>query len=506
MELRVLTLGARFAVLELCGGGFYETEEYEIYLNGTCYGTSNQVITTVRQLLPETSYHCVVRKGDVEGTVSFVTKAETVTLNVRDFGAKGDGVTDDTMFLQTAILACPAGGRVLVPEGVYRVTSVFLKSHVCLELAKGAVLSAFTERERFPVLPGSVPAENEAGELLFGTWEGEREACFAGILTGIDVEDVTVTGEGIIDGNATWDNWWKESKVKKIAWRPRLLYLCRCKHVTVEGITVQNSPSWTIHPYFSEELRFYNLHILNPSYSPNTDGLNPESCKKVEIAGVYFSVGDDCIAVKSGKLAMGEKYKTPSEEIVVRHCHMQDGHGAVTIGSECAGGVKKLYVQDCIFCNTDRGLRIKTRRGRGKQAVVDDVCFERIVMDGVLTPVVINAFYFCDADGHSDYVQTKTALPVDDRTPRLGSFLFRDITAKNCHIAAAYLYGLPEYPMECVRFERFRVSFAKEAKAGIPAMHDDCPELCRAGIVAKEVAELVKEQVEIEEGCVGTQG
>ena len=441
---------------------------------------------------------CVFRRSDAEGTVSFTTKQEVATLNVRDFGAKGDGVQDDTIFLQTAILACPAKGRVLVPEGVYRVTSLFLKSHLCLELEKGAVLSAFTERERFPVLPGSVAAANEAGEVLFGTWEGEPVECFAGILTGIGVEDVTVTGEGVMDGNASWENWWKDSKVKRMAWRPRLLYLCRCKNVTVEGITVQNSPSWTIHPYFSEDLYFYNLNILNPSYSPNTDGLNPESCKKVEIAGVYFSVGDDCIAVKSGKLAMGEKYKTPSENIRVRHCHMQDGHGAVTIGSECAGGVKELFVQDCVFCNTDRGLRIKTRRGRGKQAVVDEVCFERIVMDGVLTPVVINAFYFCDADGHSDYVQAKTALPVDERTPRLGRFVFRDITARNCHIAAAYLYGLPEQKIESVLFERFRVSFASEAKAGVPAMHDDCPELCRAGIMACEVETLVQDAVEIE--------
>lgn len=498
MELRLLTVAARFVVIELCNGGYYETDtEFEIYLNNTYYGTSNKVITTVRGLLPETVYECVYRGCGEEGRVSFTTRQEEVTLNVRDFGAKGDGEQDDTIFLQTAILACPSFGRVLIPEGRYRITSLFLKSHICLELAKGAVLSAFTERERFPVLPGVVPAANEAGELLYGTWEGEAVDCFAGILTGIGVEDVTVTGEGVIDGNATWDNWWNESKTKRIAWRPRLLFLCRCRNVTIEGITVQNSPSWTVHPYFCEELKFYNMHIWNPSYSPNTDGLNPESCKKVEIAGVYFSVGDDCIAVKSGKLAMGEKYKTPSEEILVRHCHMQDGHGAVTIGSECAGGVKKLFVQDCVFCNTDRGLRIKTRRGRGVQAVVDEVCFERIRMDGVLTPVVINAFYFCDADGHSDYVQTKTALPVDSRTPRLGHFVFRDITAKNCHIAAAYLYGLPEQKIESVRFERFSVSYARNAKEGIPAMHDGCEAYCRGGIIAKEVMHLIKEQVEI---------
>lgn len=498
MELHVVETAARYAVIEIVAGGYFHTEKtYDIVLNGIPYGKTNKVITTVRGLLPNTVYECSFYNGEEQGTTSFSTKQESATLNVLEFGAKGDGKQDDTLFLQTAILACPPSGRVLVPEGTYRVTSVFLKSHICLELEKGAVLSAFTERERFPVLPGSVSADNEAGELLYGTWEGERDACFTGILNGIDVEDVTVTGEGIIDGNATWENWWKESKIKRIAWRPRLVYLCRCKNITVEGITVQNSPSWTVHPYFSECLKFYNMKIMNPSYSPNTDGLNPESCNDVEIAGVYFSVGDDCIAVKSGKLAMGEKYKKPSEKIRVRHCHMQDGHGAVTIGSECAGGVKNLHVQDCVFQNTDRGLRIKTRRGRGKQAVVDNVCFERIKMDGVLTPVVINAFYFCDADGHSDYVQTKTALPVDSRTPRLGRFVFRDIKATDCHIAAAYLYGLPEQKIESIRFERFEVSFAEEAKAGVPAMHDGCPEFVRAGIIAREVEEFIEVDTKI---------
>lgn len=97
----------------------------------------------------------------------------------------------------------------------------------------------------------------------------------------------------------------------------------------------------------------------------------------------------------------------------------------------------------CLFERTDRGLRVKTRRGRGKDAVNEGITFEHIRMDKVLTPFVVNSFYFCDKDGKTDYVQSREALPVDDRTPGFGATTFCDIEATNCHAAAAYITGLP---------------------------------------------------------------
>jgi polygalacturonase len=212
----------------------------------------------------------------------------------------------------------------------------------------------------------------------------------------------------------------------------------------------------------------------------------------VEIAGVRFSLGDDCIAVKSGKIYMGKKHKTPSENIHIRQCLMENGHGAVTIGSEMAGGVKNLTVRDCKFLHTDRGLRIKTRRGRGKDAIIDGVLFENIEMDHVMTPVVINAFYFCDPDGHSQYVQSKEYFPVDDRTPFLGELNFRNIKATNCHAAAAYMFGLPEQKIKKVGFENVSFSYAENPMAGVPAMMDGADKTTKSGMLAKnlEVLEL----------------
>src|SRR5699024_10394172 len=165
-------------------------------------------------------------------------------------------------------------------------------------------------------------------------------------------------------------------KTKKAAWRPRTVFLINCDNVLIQGLSIKNSPSWTVHPYFSKNLKFIDLKIENPKDSPNTDGLNPESCENVEIIGVDFSVGDDCIAIKSGKLYMGRKRKTPSKNIIIRNCYMHDGHGAVVIGSEMSGGVHEVKVEACIFEKTDRGLRIKTRRGRGEQGRIDQITFK----------------------------------------------------------------------------------------------------------------------------------
>lgn len=98
---------------------------------------------------------------------------------------------------------------------------------------------------------------------------------------------------------------------------------------------------------------------------------------------------------------------------------MENGHGAVTLGSEMAGGVVNLTVEDCIFRHTDRGLRIKTRRGRGKDAILSNIIFRNLTLDHVMTPLVVNCFYFCDPDGKTTYVQSRDVYPVDDRTPQV---------------------------------------------------------------------------------------
>lgn len=499
MDLKQLMITARNAVIEINDGGIYYTKQpYRIELNGAYLLTTDRVITSIPGLKPETDYLIrVLSSEETYAELQIRTGYEFVTLNVRDFGAKGDGVTNDTLFIQSAIMACPKDSRVLIPKGTYLITCLFLKSDLNLELEEGAVLLAETDRKLYPVYPGLIESYDETAEYNLGTWEGNPLPMYSGIITGINVENVIIYGQGKLDGRAELSDWWINPKIMRGAFRPRLLFLNRCRKITVQGISFTNSPSWNLHPYFSRELAFYDLNIENPMDSPNTDGLDPESCSSVMIAGIRFSLGDDCIAIKSGKIYMGKKYREPSENITIRQCLMENGHGAVTIGSEMAGGVKQVLVRDCIFRNTDRGLRIKTRRGRGKDAVVTDIIFERIRMNHVMTPFVVNCYYHCDPDGRTEYVRSKEKLPVDERTPRIVELKFLDITCEDCHVAAAYFYGLPECKIKKIEMDRITFTYADPARSDVPAMMDGCQPVSRLGIFAANVERLELHNIQI---------
>lgn len=375
---------------------------------------------------------------------------------------------------------------------------LFLKSHIRLELARGAELKAFTEKERFPVFPGIIQSYDETDQYNPGSWEGNPLPMYTAVICGVGVEDVVIYGEGTVNGNASRENWWKNVKAYKGVFRPRLFFINGCKNVTLQGVNCCNSPAWTLHPYFSDDLRFIDLYIKNPSDSPNTDGLDPESCRNVDILGVRFSLGDDCIAVKSGKIYMGKTYKRPSEKIRIRQCLMEDGHGAVTLGSEMAGGIVDLAVEDCIFRHTDRGLRVKTRRGRGKDAVLDQITFRNLDLDHVMTPLVVNSFYFCDPDGRTPYVQSREAYPVDDRTPSVRKLVFENMRCTNCHVAAAFFDGLPEQKIQEIVMKNISFRYAEEPRYDVPAMSEGVPKSSRRGLFARNVAKLSLENVTVE--------
>lgn len=500
MEFKVLLLTSRKLVIELMDQGIYECEEeYAVYLDQSYYMSSKRIVQTIDGLKPDCDYHIWIQKGQERSKDILIhTPKEFVTLNVRDFGAKGDGLRDDTVSIQGAIQCCPKGGRVLIPAGVYSVSTLFLKSDIILEIMEGATLKGNVNPEDLPILPGLIESYDELSDYNLGTWEGNPLPTYGAILVGISVSNVIITGKGTIDGNATFDDWWKNPKQKREVFRPKLVFFNHCDGIVMEGIHCMNSPSWTIHPYFSTNLKFINLSINNHKDSPNTDGLNPESCTNVEIVGTYFSLGDDCIAIKSGKIYMGKKYKRPSQNIEIRQCFMEYGHGSVTIGSEMAGGVLDVTVKDSIFYKTDRGLRIKTRRGRGKDAIIDGIRFENIRMDEVLTPIVVNEFYFCDPDGHTEYVRTKQKLPIDYRTPVIGSLSFQNLECTNCHVAAAFFYGLPELKIKEVQMKQVNISFAPAPKKGVPAMMEGITEVSSMGLFLRNIEQVILEDVTLE--------
>ena len=502
MRVLLLKVTARCAVLEIeDGGNYYTKEAFAVILNGKEKRITDRSVTVIDGLIPGKEYALTVENSEGKAVcdISFQTPYESVTLNVKEMGASGDGLHDDTVIIQSAIMACPKDGRVLLPKGKYLVSSLFLRDGLNLELAEDAEIVAITDRKARAYFPGEIQTADEKEEILFGTWEGNPRPMFAGIINGFGVKDVTIYGKGTINGNASKEDWWKNPKIMDTAYRPRTVFLKDCKGISLIGIKIINSPSWTIHPFFSENLEFYGLTIRNPEDSPNTDGIDPECCSNVKIKGVHFSLGDDCIAVKSGKIYLAEKFKKASENIEISGCLMENGHGAVTLGSEIAGGVYHLLVHHCLFVNTDRGLRVKTRRGRGRLSVLDDIVFEEIQMEKVKNPFTVNCFYFCDPDGKTGYVQSRDFLPADERTPEIGTLTFHRITAKDCSVSAMYVEGLPEKKIGRISLEDIRISFTQgECNAEVPIMSSGTEPCSKKGITMKNVHILRMKNVTVE--------
>ena len=500
MNFNIVEVFNRSVTIELVSETIFKQENpFDVLINGKKVLSSDRNVVSVTGLLPDTGYVIGVDDGASVTEKEFTTRHESVLLDVKAFGAKGDGVSVDTAAIQAAIACCPKDGTVYLPKGVYYVSPLFLKSDMTFWLDEGAVLLGDTDRNHYPILPGMIPTTDEKDEYNLASWEGNPLTSFASLVTAIDAQNLDIIGPGTLDGNAQNSDWWVNAKVKRIAWRPNALYLVRCRNVRVQNITVQNSPCWTVHPYYSDDLAFLNLYIHNPSDSPNTDGLDPESCKNVRVLGTVISVGDDCMAIKSGKYYMSLKHHKVTENMVIRNCKFERGHGSVTVGSEAAGGVKNVRVSQCIFDGTDRGLRIKTRRGRGERSVLDDILFEKIDMVGVHMPFTVNMFYFCDPDGHSDYVQNQAPAPVDEMTPAIGLIAGKDISCKDASACVLCAVGLPESAIGELRFENIRASFLPEDKRvpERPVMMDNFDEMSGRSIYVKNAKKLVLKSVEI---------
>ena len=470
---------------------FHPGGKYTIFLNGVKAGEADTNVFSLFGLAPDTEYEVGVSCEDC--TLRFKTDAETAVVDVRALGAKADGKTDDTYYVQMAIDSCPAGGRVLFTEGSYYVRPIVLKSNITIELKKGAQLLGSVKEEDYPYIPARTYNADGSEEIL-ASWEGDPFDCHQSFVSAYRQSNIKIVGEGAINGNADNSTWWATPKGRKVA-RPRLVFLNKCQNVVFHGVTCKNSASWNLHPFFSKDLAFYDVKVQNPYTGPNTDGLDPESCDKVDIVGCTFSVGDDCVAIKSGKIYMGKTYKTPANRHTLRNDLFRDGHGAIVLGSEMSGGVTNLTVSQCLFRHTDRGLRIKTRRGRGKDAVIDGVVFENIKMENVITPLVVNMYYFCDPDGHTEFVWSRKPHPVDDGTPYIGSFLFKDIDCEDCECMCGYFDGLVEQPIGSVTLENVHFGFKKDAKPFKPAMLEFVREYCKEGLYIDNVKKVVLKNV-----------
>ena len=223
--------------------------------------------------------------------------------------------------------------------------------------------------------------------------------------------------------------------------RPPLVQFRHCQNVLMEEVTLVNSPFWTVHPLYSDNVVIQNITIDNVTRaggdSPNTDGIDPESSTNVRILGCHINVGDDCIAIKSGRDEAGRKAGRPTENLIVSNCTMINGHGGVVIGSEMSGGVRNVTVSNCIFQNTDRGIRIKTMRGRG--GVIENIRYDNLIIENTrLEAIMLNMNYHATEEE-----------PVSERTPVLKDIFISNVTIRNA-AKIMKVEGLKESPVQGV--------------------------------------------------------
>ena len=375
---------------------------------------------------------------------------------VTAFGAVGDGVTDSTEAFRKAIAACRAagGGRVVVPPGRFLTGPIHLVSNVNLHVTKGATIAFDTDPKKY------LPA-------VFTRWEGMELYNYSPLIYAFEQENVAITGEGTLDGQAGPEAWWPwkgtrggptegtqaaaRSRLMEMVergvpveervfgegdyLRPNFIQPYRCRNVLIEGVTILNSPMWEIHPVLCENVTVRRVKVV--SHGPNNDGCDPESCRDVLIEDCLFDTGDDCIAIKSGRNADGRRLGVPSENVIVRGCRMKDGHGGVTIGSEISGGARNIFVERCTMDspNLDRALRFKNNALRG--GLIEHV-YMRDVQVGQVSDAIVSIDFHYEEGANGPFRPVVRHVEVRRVTGRKSKYVL-------------YLRGLPGAVIEDVR-------------------------------------------------------
>ena len=424
--------------------------------------------------------------------LAVTTTALAERVDMKQAGAVTDGTTVNTRLINSTIerLAGEGGGTLFFPAGRYLTGPIRLKSNITLELEAGATLLFSTNFDDY--LP-----------FVEVRHEGVMMKSFCPLIYATDAENITIKGEGTLDGQgkAWWDEFFKvlidlrdngkrdvnkyqplfekENDVKKIAsetnedwhgtldrrfFRPPFIQPIRCKNVRIEGVKIINSPFWTVNPEFCDNVTVDGVTIHNVD-SPNTDGINPESCRNVHISNCHISVGDDCITIKSGRDLQARNIGAACENITVTNCTMLSGHGGVVIGSEMSGGVRRVTITNCVFEGTDRGIRLKSTRGRG--GIVEDIRISNIEMKDIKKEALtFNLKY-----------SRMPQEPKSERTPVFRNIHISGVTVVDVNVPIQ-IVGLEEAPISDIVLRDIQIKNGKQ-----PNEFKDCENILMENVV-----------------------
>lgn len=347
-----------------------------------------------------------------------------LNLNIRDFGAVGDGKTKDTVAIQQAIDRCYVlgGGDVVVPAGNFFTGAIALRSNVSLRLEKDAILSGSPDLSDYPVMQVR--------------WEGKWVQGHTALLYAIDADNIGITGPGKIMGNHALGG---RPTAQNPLRRPALIEPIGCNNIRFEDFSTDYHLMWSLHPTYCENIFIKGLTIR--STGGNGDGIDIDSCKHVRIDGCDIATGDDCISLKSGRGMEGYSLLKTTEDVHITNCMFADSiFACIGIGSETSGGIRDVFIEHCKFTAAKTfAIYIKSRPGRG--AFIENITCNDLDVSGTE-----GGFLRFNLLGSG--IQDPFPVPGREGIPTVKNFRFTNVKVKDVPALVDGTAVHPDKPLE----------------------------------------------------------
>ena len=399
-------------------------------------------------------------------SITFYARSTPLIFNILDYRAKGDGVTLNTKSIQAAVDACSksGGGTVLFPAGRFVSGTIYLKSNVTLFLEAGAVLEGSKNLKDYPVTISKVRSytDNYTDKSL---------------IYAEDLENISITGKGIIDGNGAWfkvENMENSEELRKkddfafYKYRPYLIRVINCKNILVRDITLLNSPMWVQHYLLCEDVNIDGIKV-NSRVNHNNDGIDIDACQRVRISNCDIISGDDAVVLKS-TLAQ------PCKNVTITNCTLSSNCNAFKLGTETNGGFENVVVSNCTIYDTQlAGITLQLVDG----GTLDRVSVSNITMNNV------GAAIFIRLGNRARPYRENMAKPG---MGKMSNVIIDNIIGTNIGKTGCSITGLPGYMAESISLSNISLTFdgggTKEmSDREIPELDEAYPEHDMFGIL-----------------------